>query len=85
VQFSGIFDTSGSSSNNNHVHQPVDFLLGLIFECGGLDTLLLASPEEIREVSIRNSQSSNLVLILSASLSSFKKHAYFGTPSMPKV
>jgi hypothetical protein len=38
VQLSGILDTSGSSSNNDHVHQSVDLLLWLVFESGSLDT-----------------------------------------------
>jgi hypothetical protein len=39
VQLSGVLDTGRSTTNNNHMHQPLNLLLGLSSKSGGLDTV----------------------------------------------
>ena len=39
MQLSGVLDTSGTSTDDDHVHQPVHFGIGLVLERGGLNAL----------------------------------------------
>lgn len=39
VQLSGVLDTGRTSTDDDHVHEPLDLLLGLSGKCGGLDTV----------------------------------------------
>jgi hypothetical protein len=38
VQFSSVFYTSRSTTDDDHVHEPVNLFLGLILEGSSLDT-----------------------------------------------
>jgi hypothetical protein len=37
VQLSGVLDTGRSTTDDDHVHQPIDLLFALTGEGGGLD------------------------------------------------
>lgn len=39
MELSGVLNTSRSTTDDNHVHQSVNLLLGLVLEGGSLDTV----------------------------------------------
>jgi len=47
VQLSGVLDTGRTSTDDDHVHQPLNLLLGLTGERGRLDTVQKLPPDPI--------------------------------------
>lgn len=84
VQFTGVLDTGGTATDDDHVHESVNLLFALSGKRSGLDACD-AFRQHMPKVGPVDSQSSNFRLILSASFNSFKKHPYSLTPLIPNV